>query len=71
MVGFFHCRLGIPTRLLFAALGLGALPAGYLPAGWDKLHIACAVAAVGLAASLVFLKRGDSQDARVPKESTD
>ncbi len=71
MVGFFHCRLGLPARLILAALGLGALPVGYLPAGWDKIHIACAVAALGFAASLMFLKRGTARDSQVPRESTD
>jgi TRAP transporter 4TM/12TM fusion protein len=71
MVGFFHCRLGTPARLLFAALGLGALPAGYLPAGWDKIHIACAVAAVGFAASLMFFKRGAARESQVSRQSTD
>ena len=57
VVGFFSSRLGVTTRVAFVASGLGALPAGYLPAAWDPLHIVCAAAALGLAAILFFFKR--------------
>jgi TRAP-type uncharacterized transport system fused permease subunit len=61
VVGFLGARLTPAPRILFAGLGLAALPAGYLPGGWDLLHPAGALAALALATGLAFLRRNSSQ----------
>jgi len=61
VVGFLQSRLAPGARLLFAALGLAALPAGHLPEGWFLLHAGAALAAIGLAVTLVLIKRSAAQ----------
>jgi hypothetical protein len=57
--------------VLFTALGALALPVGYLPGPWEFFHIACAVAALGLAVALRFLARNSqsTEPTPAPEES--
>jgi TRAP-type uncharacterized transport system fused permease subunit len=67
VVGFVQARIGAGLRVAFVALGLAALPAGYLPASWDKLHVAGAVATCALATALFVFRRSDAPKTQLPE----
>ncbi len=63
IVGFWGRTLGAALRLAFTALGVLTLPLGFLPAA-EALHIPAALAAVGLALVMAFVKPRPVEDGR-------